>query len=113
KPGQSSGNRTLSWIWKAHGIASDAPEGETILLALRIEWCKSRARAMRWVEEVQLLQEEMRRSRHTSCGMLCGGMRKQIVAQGSCLRRLKVSEDMQSIRQPCGGISMIHSLQSG
>ncbi|KAG2358776.1 hypothetical protein BDR07DRAFT_1488989 [Suillus spraguei] len=62
KPGQSSGNRTLSWIWKACGIASDAPEGETVLNeSLRIEWCKSRARAMRWVEEVQLLQEEMRR----------------------------------------------------
>lgn len=29
--------------------------------ALRIEWCKSRARAMRWTEEVELLQEEMRR----------------------------------------------------
>lgn len=30
-------------------------------VALRIEWCKSRARAMRWTEEVELLQEEMRR----------------------------------------------------
>lgn len=28
---------------------------------LRIEWCKARARAMRWSEEVELLQEEMRR----------------------------------------------------
>lgn len=28
---------------------------------MRIEWCKARARAMRWGEEVQLLQEEMRR----------------------------------------------------
>jgi hypothetical protein len=28
---------------------------------LRIEWCKSRARALRWSEEVKLLQEEMRR----------------------------------------------------
>jgi hypothetical protein len=30
-------------------------------LALRIEWCKARARAQRWLEEVQLLSEEMRR----------------------------------------------------
>jgi hypothetical protein len=30
-------------------------------LALRIEWCQSRARAMRWSEEVLLLREEMRR----------------------------------------------------
>lgn len=28
---------------------------------LRIEWCKSRARARRWSEEVALLLEEMRR----------------------------------------------------
>ncbi|KAG1907212.1 uncharacterized protein F5891DRAFT_1181507 [Suillus fuscotomentosus] len=62
KPGQSSGNCTLSWIWKARGIASDAPEGETVLNeSLRIEWCKSCARATCWVEEVQLLEEEMRR----------------------------------------------------
>ena len=29
--------------------------------ALRIEWCKARARAQRWSEEVRLLLEEMRR----------------------------------------------------
>lgn len=26
---------------------------------IRIEWCKSRARALRWAEKVELLQEEM------------------------------------------------------
>jgi hypothetical protein len=31
------------------------------VIALRIEWCKTRARAMRWSEEVDLLEEEMRR----------------------------------------------------
>ncbi|TFK77994.1 hypothetical protein K466DRAFT_445690, partial [Polyporus arcularius HHB13444] len=30
-------------------------------IALRVEWCKARARAHRWREEVQLLLEEMRR----------------------------------------------------
>jgi hypothetical protein len=30
-------------------------------IGLRIEWCRSRARWMRWHEEVQLLYEEMRR----------------------------------------------------
>ncbi|KAG2095153.1 hypothetical protein BD769DRAFT_1655416 [Suillus cothurnatus] len=56
--GQSEGNRTLSWIWKARGflLLHD-------LHALRIEWCKARARANRWTEEVQLLLEEMRRVR--------------------------------------------------
>jgi len=32
-----------------------------VLAALRIEWCRARARAMRWSEEVLLLEEEMRR----------------------------------------------------
>jgi hypothetical protein len=30
-------------------------------LALRVEWCRSRARAMRWSEELLLVLEEMRR----------------------------------------------------
>ncbi len=33
--------------------------------ALRIEWCKSRARAQRWQEECVLLTEEMRRVQAT------------------------------------------------
>jgi hypothetical protein len=32
-----------------------------LLAGLRVEWCKARARSMRWAEEVELLQEEMRR----------------------------------------------------
>ncbi|KAG2029310.1 hypothetical protein BDR03DRAFT_881153 [Suillus americanus] len=60
--GQSEGNRTLSWIWKACGVTTGDREGETVLAeALRVEWCKSRARSHRWTEEVELLQEEMRR----------------------------------------------------
>lgn len=31
-------------------------------LVLRVEWAKSRARAARWKEELELLEEEMRRS---------------------------------------------------
>ena len=33
----------------------------TFFLGLRVEWAKSRARAIRWSEEVTLLVEEMRR----------------------------------------------------
>jgi hypothetical protein len=33
------------------------------LTVLRVEWAKSRARALRWKEEVMLLKEEMRRVR--------------------------------------------------
>ncbi|KAG2112112.1 hypothetical protein DEU56DRAFT_749410 [Suillus clintonianus] len=60
--GQSEGKRTLSWIWKTCGVAGVGEDGEAVLSeGLRIEWCKSRARANRWAEEVELLQEEMRR----------------------------------------------------
>ena len=30
-------------------------------LALRVQWCRARARVMRWTEEISLVQEEMRR----------------------------------------------------
>jgi hypothetical protein len=72
---ESEGRRSLSWIWRRDGIASS--EGDNMheckpwssvtipwsnaLTALRVEWCKARARAMRWSEEVRLLVEEMRR----------------------------------------------------
>ncbi|KAG1737727.1 hypothetical protein EDB19DRAFT_1895738 [Suillus lakei] len=65
--GESSGNRTLLWIWKVQGVATAGMEGEAVLskgeqspLSLRVKWCRSRARANRWVEEVELLLEEMR-----------------------------------------------------
>ncbi|KAF7965473.1 hypothetical protein HWV62_43305 [Athelia sp. TMB] len=54
------GHRRLSWIWKVIGVAEDE-EDTGIQESLRIEWCKMRARAMRWSEEVLLLREEMRR----------------------------------------------------
>ncbi|KAG1724212.1 uncharacterized protein EDB91DRAFT_1239993 [Suillus paluster] len=60
--GQSEGNRTLSWIWKARSVTTGDRKGETVLAdVLHVEWCKSRARTHRWTEEVELLQEEMRR----------------------------------------------------
>ncbi|KAJ7853723.1 hypothetical protein B0H14DRAFT_3085596 [Mycena olivaceomarginata] len=49
-----------SWIWTT--LLSDA-EGEEAGMAeaLRLEWAKMRARAWRWTEEVDLVEEEMRR----------------------------------------------------
>ncbi|RXW13137.1 hypothetical protein EST38_g12719 [Candolleomyces aberdarensis] len=54
------GHRALTWIWKVKGTVEmkDDPE---VQAALRIEWCKTRARAHRWQEECLLLSEEMRR----------------------------------------------------
>ncbi|KAH7906698.1 hypothetical protein BJ138DRAFT_1219360 [Hygrophoropsis aurantiaca] len=53
------GRRRLSWIWMVHGVADDSEKG--LQDALRVEWCKARARAARWSEEVELLFEEKRR----------------------------------------------------
>ncbi|TFK60138.1 hypothetical protein BDN72DRAFT_872951 [Pluteus cervinus] len=52
----SEGRRKVSWIW---GTLVQPLKG--YILDLRVEWCKSRARAKRWQEEVLLLKEEMRR----------------------------------------------------
>ncbi|KAK7027866.1 CxC2 domain-containing protein [Favolaschia claudopus] len=50
--------REVSWIWQSAGTAGTDAELED---ALRIEWTKARARARRWQEEVELLEEEYRR----------------------------------------------------
>lgn len=73
---ETEGTRHLSWIWKTPGVSENTSVGlhdgkpraifdvlviDSLLLALCIEWCKARARAMRWEEEVELLKEEQRR----------------------------------------------------
>ncbi|TEB19287.1 hypothetical protein FA13DRAFT_1802430 [Coprinellus micaceus] len=68
--GETEGTREISWIWKSRSAPITSESGENIENiesdeqlqdAVRIEFLKSRARAMRWREEVELLQEEMRR----------------------------------------------------
>ncbi|KAF9471713.1 hypothetical protein BDN70DRAFT_909315 [Pholiota conissans] len=57
----SEGRRTVSWIW-IHNVGEGSNDlNGRLHESLRIEWCKSRARRDRWVEEVELLQEECRR----------------------------------------------------
>ncbi|KAJ6566718.1 hypothetical protein B0H19DRAFT_1025332 [Mycena capillaripes] len=53
--------RALSWIWVARGAQQEPGTDAAMNEAVRIEWAKARARAMRWREEVDLLEEEMRR----------------------------------------------------
>ncbi|KAG1720604.1 uncharacterized protein EDB91DRAFT_1240394 [Suillus paluster] len=52
----------LSWIWLVEGVGDDEDEAvqDSKLEHELVEWCKAHARAMRWAEEVELLQEEMR-----------------------------------------------------
>ncbi|KAI0038301.1 hypothetical protein FA95DRAFT_1505875 [Auriscalpium vulgare] len=53
--GESS--HTVPWVWYSYG---EGENGE-MEIDLKIEWFKARARSKRWVEEVLLLYEEMRR----------------------------------------------------
>ncbi|KAH7904941.1 hypothetical protein BJ138DRAFT_1118936 [Hygrophoropsis aurantiaca] len=57
---KSNGKKLLSWIWTAGGGPDEATE-HSIHQSVRVEWCKARARKLRWSEEVDLLREEMRR----------------------------------------------------
>ncbi|KAF8074787.1 hypothetical protein FPV67DRAFT_1665550 [Lyophyllum atratum] len=59
--GDSVGNKKTSWIWSALGVVTLGEDDPALNDALCIEWCCTRARAMRWAEEVELLTEEMRR----------------------------------------------------
>ncbi|KAJ7878541.1 hypothetical protein B0H14DRAFT_3083030 [Mycena olivaceomarginata] len=51
--------RTASWIWMSQLSAEEEETG--MADALRVEWAKTRAKAWRWTEEVDLVEEEMRR----------------------------------------------------
>ncbi|KAJ7079699.1 hypothetical protein C8R44DRAFT_754580 [Mycena epipterygia] len=53
--------RAMSWIWLVQTESRQPGEPEEEDESLRIEWARTRARCMRWAEEVDLLEEEMRR----------------------------------------------------
>ncbi|KIL54859.1 hypothetical protein M378DRAFT_91785, partial [Amanita muscaria Koide BX008] len=55
--GWGEGRRTLSWIWMTVGITDESSPPQLI----DVQWCRARARHLRWSEEISLLKEEMRR----------------------------------------------------
>lgn len=64
--GVGDGRYMMSWIWRGSSGAevqneSDFAEGEDVNETVHHEWMTCRARADRWREESDLLQEEMRR----------------------------------------------------
>ncbi|KAG6847818.1 hypothetical protein H0H93_005714 [Arthromyces matolae] len=59
--GDTEGRRRISWVWLQDSATTAVDDDPRFNDALRIEWCRSRARMMRWSEEVELLKEEMRR----------------------------------------------------
>ncbi|EEB92829.1 hypothetical protein MPER_08604, partial [Moniliophthora perniciosa FA553] len=56
-PGES--RKTDSWIWKNLEVSGDLDGLKDIC---RVEWSKAWARKQRWDEELDLIQEEMRRT---------------------------------------------------
>ncbi|KAG1738072.1 uncharacterized protein EDB91DRAFT_1249369 [Suillus paluster] len=56
---ETEGRRRLTWIWMMTGVDTDGDGGDVD--GVHVEWCKSRARAMRWAEEIELLHKEMQR----------------------------------------------------
>jgi len=70
--GLGDGTYTFSWIWLLNPRARDGSESEVgsgevgasdedVNDTMRVQWATSHARMERWAEEVELLQEEMRR----------------------------------------------------
>ncbi|KAF8326255.1 hypothetical protein F5887DRAFT_900090 [Amanita rubescens] len=60
--GWGEGQRRLSWIWIMTGVdAGNGAQLQPLADGLRLQWCRARARALRWGEEISLIKEEMRR----------------------------------------------------
>ncbi|KAK0453971.1 hypothetical protein EV421DRAFT_1701233, partial [Armillaria borealis] len=114
---ETSGESTapqLSWIWLTPGaLDSNTPEGLqdgeffeqiwqslTFAIALRIEWCKLRARMQRWDEECCLLHEEMQRvlrSHEYNIGLWCNRSQHAIPGAANGARAYALRQ--ASIRQ--------------
>ncbi|KAK7054540.1 hypothetical protein VNI00_003738 [Paramarasmius palmivorus] len=58
----SSKSSSASWIWYVAGDRMNNERRKDIQIGLRVQWCKARARARRSREELELVDEEMRRS---------------------------------------------------
>ncbi|THU93967.1 hypothetical protein K435DRAFT_669246, partial [Dendrothele bispora CBS 962.96] len=82
--------RGLSWIW--HGIQIKKGDAE-FRDVVRVEWCKARARMLRWQEEVLLLTEELRRMHHYAIWKAEWWMKRR-VDQEKMLKREDVSAEL-------------------
>ncbi|KAK7046798.1 CxC2 domain-containing protein [Favolaschia claudopus] len=56
---KKKGKQKMSWIWTSGGGPGE--HEKELRDAVRVEWSKAKARRDRWMEEVDLLREEMRR----------------------------------------------------
>jgi len=117
RDGTGETRKELSWIWITSPLSLDdnADPGDDIL---RSEWCRSRARANRAVEEVRKLHEEMRRTlafleyqerswtqRETARSVESDTLREGLVAYASKqakLQRMLSDEFMRCWKEPLG-----------
>ena len=58
----SESHHISSWIWQTTHQGSVPEYDNEFHSALRVEWCRAQERAKRYEEEVQLVEEEMRRT---------------------------------------------------
>ncbi|KAF8065144.1 hypothetical protein FPV67DRAFT_1671429 [Lyophyllum atratum] len=84
----SKGRTTISWIWMKIGDLEQRQD-ECLRDDLRIEWCKSKARADRWREEVLLLREEMRRVSRYDDDVTHDGRRAYANEQAAMLQEME------------------------
>jgi hypothetical protein len=87
--GVGDGRYTPSWIWTAPSVTALPGEGSDaerreVDETVRREWMTCRARADRWIEEKELLQEEMRRVIAYLEWKSCVWARKVGARHGSC-----------------------------
>ncbi|SJL11239.1 uncharacterized protein ARMOST_14642 [Armillaria ostoyae] len=100
-PGETEGQCSMSWIWRVHRHDTDAEETTE---ALRIEWCKTRARAHRWHEEVILLEEEMKRVKaffayEGRTWLVCAA--REDISEGEHAYALRQADIRACMRQHC------------
>ncbi|KAL1658561.1 hypothetical protein GGF50DRAFT_120742 [Schizophyllum commune] len=58
----STSKHTMSWIWTANGVYSDTSvDKDEVEKTIQHLWARALARKDRWVEETELLREDMRR----------------------------------------------------
>ncbi|KAG2138407.1 uncharacterized protein EDB93DRAFT_1242105 [Suillus bovinus] len=58
---ERQGTGTISWIWLDSHVDNSSSENERVQDSVQVEWCKVHVHANCWLEEVELLLEEMRR----------------------------------------------------
>ncbi|RXW14295.1 hypothetical protein EST38_g11557 [Candolleomyces aberdarensis] len=93
--------KELSWIWRVGDITS-GEEGSYDDDAIRVEWAKSKARAARYAEEIQIVEEEMARTLGFLTGRQTCGRNKLVARRIEGLSRLSLVKRWQDVQTMIG-----------